>query len=267
MRLTAAPGAGRRPSPPRRFSLCPFLLCSATYLTLAHSAAHSRGLDAPHLEGFLNTWWLTHIVNRGTELPAPCAGGLLCWGWLGGILPCHRDCLFLAGGSCLCRTPLDSLLSQLPFLSSLRQPCPGSPLSSWSPFPQQGQPHPQPHWPHLGLPQLQPQLGPIGNRGHCQSPTAPQPLPCTCPQPGALHPGAANTARGTEEAGKLYSLRHIRNPRSELATRLSAQRQQDRGRKGKRKEEEGQRDIEVWEREARKWDAANKRGTRSRTTE
>ena len=149
----------------------------------------------------------------------------------------------------------------VPFLSSLRQPCPGSPLSSSSPFPQQGQPHPQPHWAHLGLPQLEPNR----NRGHCQSPTAPQPLPCTCPQPGALHPGAANTARGTEEAGKVSSLRHIGNPGSALATRLSAQRQQDRGRKGKRKaggRTEGGRGVGQG---AGKRDAANQRGTGSRT--
>ena len=210
MRLTAAPGAGRRPSPPRRFSLClcPFLLRSAACPTLAHSAARSGRLDAPHPQGFLDTWRL-------------------------GPLP------------------------QLP----PGQPCPGSPLSSSSPFPQQGQPHPQPHWPHLGLPQLEPSR----NRGHCQSPTAPQPLPCTCPQPGALHPGAANTARGTEEAGEVSSLRHIGNPGSALATRLSAQRQQDRGRKGKRKaggRTEGGGGLGQG---AGKRDAANQRGTGSRT--
>ena len=44
---------------------------------------------------------VTRAADGGSELPAPCAGGLLCRGWLRGILPRRRDWAFLAGGSCL----------------------------------------------------------------------------------------------------------------------------------------------------------------------
>lgn len=49
--------------------------------------------------------WLVRVADRGTELPALCATGALCQGWLGGILPCHGGWLFLAGRGCL-RDPL-----------------------------------------------------------------------------------------------------------------------------------------------------------------
>ena len=122
---------------------------------------------------------------------------------LSGPLAGCREQAFLAGGSCLC--------VEAPFFqssaSSPRQACPGSPLPSSSPLAQQGQPHPQPPWLPLGLPQPiptcslfqtlaqphphltgptwvpQPQLEPIGNRGPSPQPHSTSPPPLE-PAPG-----------------------------------------------------------------------------------
>lgn len=82
----------------------------------------------------------------------------------------------------------------------------------------------------------------------CHS-TSPSPLHLSTAMSPA--PGAADISRGTEKAGKAYSLMHVRNPSSELAARLGVQMQRERGRKGKRKaggRTEEHRE-ELWDRE------------------
>ena len=208
VRLTAAPGTSRRPSPPRGFSLClcPFLLRSAACLTLAHPAAGGGCLDAPLPRGFPDARQLPcaadgRTAGRLARSSRSCV--LVVRSALSGPLAGCREQAFLAGGSCLC--------VEAPFFqssaSSPRQACPGSPLPSSSPLAQQGQPHPQPPWLPLGLPQPiptcslfqtlaqphphltgptwvpQPQLEPIGNRGPSPQPHSTSPPPLE-PTPG-----------------------------------------------------------------------------------
>ena len=186
-RLTTAPGAGRRPSPPRCFSLClcPFLLPSASCPTLSHSAARSGRFKAPHPQGFLDTWRLTHVANRG-------------WEQLRGILPCHRDWPFLAGGTCQ-QDPLGLPPQPVP-LHQLPQA--GLPFTAGAPSRSRACPILSLTGHTWGCPS--PSRSPSGAGGHCQSLTAHHALSGTRPQPRALHPRAANTPRGTEEAGKVY---------------------------------------------------------------
>ena len=71
---------------------------------------------------------LARGADGGTELPAPCAGGLLCRGRLREILPCHRDWAFLAGGTCL-RDPLGFPPQPVPLPQFPQAGVPGRTLS------------------------------------------------------------------------------------------------------------------------------------------
>ena len=184
VRLTAAPGTSRRPSPPGGFSLClcPFLLRSAACLTLAHPAAGGGCLNAPLPRGFPDARQLPRAADGRTDGRLPRSSRscvLVVRSALSGPLASCREQAFLAGGSCLC--------VEAPFFqssaSSPRQACPGSPLPSSSPLAQQGQPHP-----HLTGPTWvpQPQLEPIGNRGPSPQPHSTSPPPLE-PTPGTFN--------------------------------------------------------------------------------
>ena len=191
VRLTAAPGTSRRPSPPGGFSLClcPFLLHSAACLTLAHPAAGGGCLNAPLPRGFPDARRLPRAANGRTaapQLPELRAGGALCsvWAscWLQGAgIPCWRQLP-------VCGSPFLSVLSQLPQAGMPRQPPPQlEPLGTAGPAPSSASlaaPGAAPAHPHL---QPFSNLGPAPSSPHRSHLGAPAPAGAHWEQ-GAITP-------------------------------------------------------------------------------
>jgi len=177
-----------------------FLICSTSCPTLTHPGAGSGCLDTSLPRSFPDAQQLTHTAHGGTEIPEPGVAGVVHRGWLGAILPRHRDQSVLAGTPYCLQNPLQFTPQPAPAGRHARaDPSPatapqhsrGSPILTSRAAPRATPAHPplqpfehlgpapsSPHGSHLGCPS--PQMEPIGNRGHHH------PLPWTPPQPRAV---------------------------------------------------------------------------------